>query len=87
MFPLFAVMSSATVNLCVLDFVWIYVFSSQMALVVKNPAANTGDMRDTGLTHVQSLGWEDSLEEGMVTHSSVLAWRIPWTEEPEGYSL
>ena len=32
------------------------------------------------------LGWEDPLEEGMATHSSVLAWRIPWTEEPEGYS-
>ena len=32
-------------------------------------------------THVQSLGWEDSLEKGMVTHSSILAWRIPWTKE------
>ena len=31
---------------------------------------------------VRSLGWEDPLEEGMATHSSVLAWRIPWTEEP-----
>ena len=33
---------------------------------------------------VQSLGWDDSLEKGMATHSSILAWRIPWTEEPEG---
>ena len=33
---------------------------------------------------VQSLGWEDPLEEGMATHSSILAWRIPWTEEPDG---
>ena len=33
-------------------------------------------------TWVQFLGWEDSLEEGMATHSSILAWRIPWTEEP-----
>ena len=33
-------------------------------------------------TRVQSLGWEDSLEKGMATHSSILAWRIPWTEEP-----
>ena len=33
-------------------------------------------------TQVQSLGWEDSLEKGMATHSSILAWRIPWTEEP-----
>ena len=35
-------------------------------------------------TRVQSLGWEDPLEEGMATHSSILAWRIPWTEEPGG---
>ena len=32
----------------------------------------------------QSLGWEDPLEEGMATHSNTLAWRIPWTEEPDG---
>ena len=37
-------------------------------------------------TPVQSLGWEDPLEQGMATHSSILAWRIPWTEEPGGYS-
>ena len=35
-------------------------------------------------TQVQSLGWEDTLEKGMATHSSVLAWRIPGTEEPGG---
>ena len=35
-------------------------------------------------TQVQSLGWEDSLEKGTATHSSILAWRIPWTEEPGG---
>ena len=33
---------------------------------------------------VQSLDWEDPLEEGMATHSSILIWRIPWTEEPGG---
>ena len=33
-------------------------------------------------TWVQSLGWEDPLEKRMATHSSILAWRIPWTEEP-----
>ena len=33
-------------------------------------------------TWVRSLGWEDPLEKGMATHSSILAWRIPWTEEP-----
>ena len=37
------------------------------------------------MMQVQSLGWEDPLEEGMATHSSVLAWRIPWTEDPGGY--
>ena len=35
-------------------------------------------------TWVRSLGWEDPLEEGMATHYSILAWRIPWTEEPGG---
>ena len=35
-------------------------------------------------TRVRSLGWEDPLEEGMATHSSILAWRIPWTEKPGG---
>ena len=35
-------------------------------------------------TRVQSLGWEDPLEKGMATHSSFLAWEIPWTEEPGG---
>ena len=34
-------------------------------------------------TQVQSLGWEDPLEKGMATHSSILAWRIQWTEEPD----
>ena len=45
--------------------------------MVKNPPA----MQETW---VRSLGWEDSLEEGMATHSSILAWRVPWTEEPGG---
>ena len=39
-------------------------------------------MQETEEIQVQSLGWEDPLEEGMATHSSILAWRIPWTEEP-----
>ena len=34
-------------------------------------------------TWVWSLGWEDPLEEGMATHSSIFVWRIPWTEEPD----
>ena len=54
--------------------------ASQVALMVKNPPASAGDVRD----RVRSLSWEDPLEEGMATHSSILAWRIPWTEEPSG---
>ena len=45
---------------------------------VKNPPANAVD------TWVQSLGQEDPLEDSMATHSSILAWEIPWTEEPGG---
>ena len=54
--------------------------TSQVALVLKNPPANSEDKRDM----VRSLGWEDPLEEDMATHSSIFAWRIPWTEEPGG---
>ena len=50
----------------------------EVALVVKNPPVNAGDVRDTGLI----LGWGDPLEKGMATHSNILAWRSPWTEEP-----
>ena len=46
-----------------------------MGVAVKNLPAMKG-------TWVPSLGWEDPLEEGLATHSNVLAWRIPWTEEP-----
>ena len=49
-----------------------------MVLVVKNLPANVRDIRDVGL--LPGLG--RSLEKGMETHSSILAWRIPWTEEP-----
>ena len=48
-----------------------------MAQIVKNLLA----LRET---QVQSLEWEDPLEKGMSTHSSILAWRIPWTEDPGG---
>ena len=43
---------------------------------------NLPTMQEPQETQVQSLGQEDPLEEGMATHSSILAWRIPWTEEP-----
>jgi len=48
--------------------------------VGRNPPANAGDIRDVG----PSMCREDPLEEGMATHSSILIWRIPLTEEPGG---
>ena len=48
--------------------------------VVKNPPT----IHETRETQVQSLGWEDPLEKKMATHSSILAWEIPGTEEPGG---
>ena len=51
-----------------------------MPLVVKNMPANAGEIKDVG----SIPGLEDPLEEGMATHSGILAWRIQWTEEPGG---
>ena len=53
------------------------VWTSMVAQKVKNLPT----MKET---QVQYLGWEDPLEKGMATHFSILAWRIPWTEEPGG---
>ena len=58
-------------NLLPIHFTWV----SLVAQTVKNLPAMWEK-------RVQSLGWEDPLEEAMATHSSILAWRIPWTEEP-----
>ena len=51
------------------------IWASHVAQMVKNPPA----MQET---QVQSLGWEDPLKKGMVTYFSIIAWEIPWTEEP-----
>ena len=56
---------------------WYVHWASLVAQTLKNPLV----MQETW---VQSLGWKDLLEKGMATHSSILAWRIPWTEEPGG---
>ena len=53
------------------------IWASLMAQMVKNPPA-------VQETWVRSLVWEDPLEEGIANHSSTLAWKIPWTEEPGG---
>ena len=80
---------SITFKICILDYesltLWIYSYTFrfgayQVALVVKNPPASAGDIRDAGYI----LGQEAPLEEGMATYSSILAWRIPWTGEPGG---
>ena len=51
--------------------------ASLVAQMVHSPPAMQG-------TRIQSLGWEDLLEKGMATHSSIFAWEIPRTEEPDG---
>ena len=55
--------------------IWLILWASIVAQMVKNLQA----IQETG---IRSLGQEDPLEKGMATHSSILAWRIPWTEEP-----
>ena len=93
-FHLLAIMNNAIMNICVQGFVWICIFISTEYIpksgiagsygnstgfpggsVVKNPPA----MQET---RVQSLDWDNPLEKGMAIHSSILAWRIPWTEDP-----
>ena len=84
-FPQFVVIHTvkgfSVVNEAQVDVFYTYICrASQVALVIKNLPDNTGDMRDVGSV----LGLAKSPQEGMVTHSSVLAWKIPWTEEPGG---
>ena len=67
---MFSLCSSLSTQLTAL-----YIWVSLVAQLVKNPPA----MQET---RVRSLGWEDPLEKGKAMHSSILAWRIPWTEEP-----
>ena len=81
-YSFFSINGTVQLNLCLLlyvdDFniliIWMQGLHSLVAQMVKNLPA-------VWEAWVQSLGWEVSLEEGMVTHSSILAWRIPWTEE------
>ena len=60
------------------------IYTVKGASLVAQTVKHLPTMQQTG---VQSLGWEDHLEEGLATRASILAWRIPWREEPEGYSL
>ena len=63
-----------------IDQLWYFHWGFPASSGIKNPLA----MQKPQETWVWSLGWEDPLEEEMATHSSILAWRIPWTEEPGG---
>ena len=74
------------ISLCHLNIYihWVYLHDSWLSMLskmisVKLMVKNPPTMQET---RVQSLGWEDSLEKGMTTHSSILAWRTPWTEKP-----
>ena len=58
-----------------------HAYSNKRASLVVQMVKNLHAMQETW---VQSLGWEDPLEKGMAAHSSILAWRIPWMEEPGG---
>ena len=58
----------------------ITIFGTSSVPEVKNPPA----MQEIQETHVQSLGQKEPLEKEMATHSSILAWNIPWTEKPDG---
>ena len=76
-------MSSCILNILCIILINLYsipvncIWASLVAQLVKNlPAVKE--------TQVQSLGWEDSLKKGMAIHSGILAWRVPWTEEPGG---
>ena len=65
----------------ILYIIYIYkIWASQVALVVKNLPANVEDVRDASLIP----GSGRTPEEGMATYFSILTWRIPWTEEPDG---
>ena len=64
-----------------LKIIWQVVFWSMRTSPVAQTVKNLPAVQET---LVQSLGWEDPLEEGRTTHSSILAWKIPWTEEPGG---
>ena len=65
---------------CIYVHLVFFLWASLLAQLVKNPSAMWG-------TWVRSLGWEDSVEKGKATHSSILAWRIPWMEEPGGLTV
>ena len=81
---IWTIVNSAAKNIVYIFFnytlVWIYAQASQVAQCLKNLPA----IQETQETQVPFLGWEDPLEKSMATHSSILAWRIPWIEQLGG---
>ena len=69
------------VYICVCVCVYIYMYAYMCMAYSSSAVKNLPSMQET---QVQSLGREDSLEEDMASHSSILVWRIPWAEEPGG---
>ena len=65
-------------------FLLISIHGSDRTSIVTKMVKTRPAPQETQETWVQSLGWEDPLEKDMVTHSSILSWKIPWTEEPGG---
>ena len=61
-----------------------YIYIYTCMLYMDFPGGSAGSLPAVWQSQVRSLGQEDSLEEEMATHTSILAWRIPWTEEPGG---
>ena len=73
--------SSTKVWVYTLPCFFIWTFNYKLNEIMAQTVKNLPVMQET---RVQALGWEDPLEKGMATHSSILAWRIPWTEKPGG---
>ena len=66
-----------------LCYIWGFLQLLNKASLVAKTVKNLPAMQET---QVQSLSWEDPLEKGMATHSSILTWRVPWTEQQVSYS-
>jgi len=62
--------------------VYIYIYMCVCVCTGGSAVNNFPTMQETQETWVKSMGWEDPVEEGMATHSSILAWKIPWAEQP-----
>ena len=77
---LFSAALGSTSNI-MLIFKWVWLLKRGLASLVSQRVKHLPAVQETW---VRSLGWEDPLEKKMATHSSILAWRIPWTEEPGG---